>query len=52
LGKLDAEKQNLIITNYWCVEEILVSFTFLADWSKVTGEIIKPWIGSIFVYET
>jgi len=43
LGKFDTEKQNLIITNYWCVEEILVSFAFLADWSKVTGDIIKPW---------
>ena len=32
---------NLTFTNYWCIEEVLVSFSCLANWSTVKGDIVK-----------
>ena len=32
---------NLFFTNYWCIEEVLVSFADLAKWSTVQGDIVK-----------
>jgi len=31
---------NLSFTNYWCIEEVLVSFLDLAKWSTVEGDIV------------
>lgn len=32
---------NLSFTNYWCIEEVLVSFADLAKWSTVQGDVVK-----------
>jgi len=32
-----------IISDYWCIEEVFVSFYELAAWTKVSGPIEKEW---------
>ena len=32
---------NLSFTNYWCIEEVLISFSNLAKWSTVEGDIVS-----------
>ena len=42
IGRLQKEHSiNLSFTNYWCIEEVLVSFVDLAKWSTVQGDIVK-----------
>ena len=42
IRKLQKEQNiNLSFTNYWCIEEILVSFSDLVIWTTVKGDIVK-----------
>jgi len=42
IGQLQKEHGlNLSFTNYWCIEEVLVSFADLARWSTVQGDVVK-----------
>ena len=34
----------LIFTDYWCVVEVLISFSQLAEWSKATGDVLESWM--------
>jgi len=42
IRKLQKEHgMNLSFTNYWCIEEVLVSFANLAKWSTVQGDVVR-----------
>jgi len=42
IRKLQKEHRiDLSFTNYWCIEEVLVSFSDLSKWSTVQGDVVK-----------